>query len=265
MDFTRLTSNVKLLAISVVSILGLFFEFIGQIVHQVEVAVPLTSWFYLVFYVALIAGINISIINGSINNYRLAAIAFLTTAFVLVILELGVVIYLGTAGSGLKSTGLIFISFALIPWIFIFGSEPDSLANSLNVNAPAIAMPKFGSSAPVNPPVQVPVMNTGVNPHNSVYQPPVTAASPIIMGSPQTTAPTSPPLVARNGPAIMSARALYLYQANQEDPNELSFQKGEILEILDNNGKWWHARKTNPDGTVVAGIVPSNYLEPLST
>ncbi|KAJ7923587.1 hypothetical protein B0H13DRAFT_1602444 [Mycena leptocephala] len=41
-----------------------------------------------------------------------------------------------------------------------------------------------------------------------------------------------------------------------DDPNELSFQKGEILQIEDQEGKWWQARKT--DGTF--GVVPSNYL-----
>lgn len=28
-----------------------------------------------------------------------------------------------------------------------------------------------------------------------------------------------------------------------EEPNELSFKKGEVLQILDRAGKWWEARK----------------------
>lgn len=50
--------------------------------------------------------------------------------------------------------------------------------------------------------------------------------------------------------------SLYIDQGSPDDPAELSFEKGDMLEILDKRGNWWQARKE--DGTT--GIVPSNYV-----
>jgi hypothetical protein len=64
-------------------------------------------------------------------------------------------------------------------------------------------------------------------------------------------------------------------KGSPDDPTELSFQKGEVLEIEDQAGKWWQAKKA--DGTAgsessnkndlcslslipFSAVVPSNYL-----
>ncbi|KAI9149826.1 Transmembrane osmosensor [Blastocladiella emersonii ATCC 22665] len=54
------------------------------------------------------------------------------------------------------------------------------------------------------------------------------------------------------------AKALFAYAANPEDPQEVSFDKDEIMDIANPHGnRWWQARRAN--GQV--GIVPSNYLQ----
>lgn len=46
------------------------------------------------------------------------------------------------------------------------------------------------------------------------------------------------------------------YDYTAADPNELSFHRGEIMEVSDISGKWWQARRYNGE----VGICPSNYV-----
>ncbi|KAL4264158.1 SHO1 family protein [Pleurotus pulmonarius] len=69
-------------------------------------------------------------------------------------------------------------------------------------------------------------------------------------------APSSAPNSTTLPDTVLRAKARYSYVASPDDPNDLSFTKGEILEILDRSSEWWQGRKA--DGTI--GTVPSNFF-----
>lgn len=82
-----------------------------------------------------------------------------------------------------------------------------------------------------------------------------------LQGGAGSSVPGQPPVLMPppQKPVLCRAEAMFAYHAASEDPTELSFRKGEILEIVDRSGKWWEGRRE--DGTM--GIVPSNYLRVL--
>lgn len=97
------------------------------------------------------------------------------------------------------------------------------------------SQPRFGGPATSHSPARSPV-NTAAGLGGENHQAPADAA-----------APTEYPY---------RAKAIYSYEANPDDANEISFTKHEILEVSDVSGRWWQAKKENGD----TGIAPSNYL-----
>ncbi|CAK5264822.1 unnamed protein product [Mycena citricolor] len=89
------------------------------------------------------------------------------------------------------------------------------------------------------------------------------ASSPLMNSGGAIAAPVADPGAsnsagdAAGGSYLYKAKALYAYTASSDDPNEISFNKGDIMDILDKQGKWWQAKKA--DGSI--GIAPSNYLQ----
>jgi len=62
-------------------------------------------------------------------------------------------------------------------------------------------------------------------------------------------------------PSMKTFVALYDYDARTDE--DLSFKKGDLLEILnDTQGDWWYARakSTRAAGAKLEGYIPSNYV-----
>ncbi|WFD18043.1 Transmembrane osmosensor [Malassezia caprae] len=140
---------------------------------------------------------------------------------------------------------------------------PNGIPADVDAGVPAhdtMKAPDLNTSAP-----QAPHETMGASSYPPVY--PMSGSSnlaPPIMGSTVGTVPGAAPEATNvqmdsEMPAVQRAEALYTYKASEDDPTEISFNKGDILQIVDSSGKWWQAQRPNGE----LGIVPSNYLRML--
>ncbi|KAJ3863745.1 hypothetical protein EV359DRAFT_73448 [Lentinula novae-zelandiae] len=87
-------------------------------------------------------------------------------------------------------------------------------------------------------------------------------ASNIRISGPSTPPPTSYGSRDYNSPTplgTVKAKALWGYNETGEDPQDLSFQSGDIIEIVqETNNDWWTGRYRGREG-----LFPSNYVEKL--
>ncbi|KXS11594.1 hypothetical protein M427DRAFT_60457 [Gonapodya prolifera JEL478] len=299
LNVSALTSHTGHLVSLGLICLGWLIYFISLCVLQsnINAAVGLTAgsktlgllWFFLFFWAASAVGIAYTIASGTVKSYRLLIVAFLAINFVFLVDTINGNVYGTSSQQGVASGGFL-LAFGFLAWLFIFGSEDDTpiahLSASVKVgNMPGMpampAMPtmpsasfSFGKRNGSNPGPNA----GGVPNQGQGYAMPLgsrdavnNAASPYPT-SPDTSAYPATPTLAGGPPALQpapeynkKATALYQYEANLSDPNEISFRKGEILEIGDSSGKWWQARRTLPDGTYQYGIAPSNYLQLVSS
>jgi len=168
------------------------------------------------------------------------------------------------------------LTTAQIVWIFYFGSAPsavprayldsfaltkDSTVNRTALNGGAYGGPRPETSTSVQPPQMYTSaqLNGFENPSPVVGVPPQNRTS--ALGTSAFPAAGGGKAV-ENGEIVppteypYRAKAIYSYEANPDDANEISFSKHEILEVSDVSGRWWQARKENNE----TGIAPSNYL-----
>ncbi|KAG9307788.1 hypothetical protein G9A89_023353 [Geosiphon pyriformis] len=235
-DFTNVVGNPTFLGSFGLSVIGWFIAFLAAIIGSGRMFAPQLIWFVILFDFFILAGIFLAVGTDSIRYYRLAILTLLGVGISLGCSQVHNNIYWYTAPSQALGAGFIFLTIVQLFWVFLFGSEEGSFVHN---SVSAISINK----------------NTS-NPHQNETKGGPTNSN-LAMALPQLEHHMSQVIVSPNAEYAYKSKALYEYQANPEDPNELSFSKGEILDIVDNKGKWWQAKKL--DGSV--GIAPSNYLQ----
>ncbi|KAJ3064823.1 Transmembrane osmosensor, partial [Podochytrium sp. JEL0797] len=171
-------------------------------------------------------------------------------------------------GYGLIAAGGIIMSIPFLYWIVVFGSEPTSHVLKVVEEGQSFAfvIPKIEMKRAVKEVdggdgggggrgvVGEETLADGVDLEAAKASMPAVVEESV-ENTGGTAAPHPPP---PNIPRVVGqALALFEYEANAADPNEVSFSKGQLMEVLDNRGKWWQARFVDKEGRVVMGIVPN--------
>ncbi|CEJ90793.1 hypothetical protein VHEMI06551 [[Torrubiella] hemipterigena] len=252
-------------------------------------------WWAVFYTLFLNITVFIVIASDAVQTYHVAVSSYAAAGMVLVSSSVNTLIYSSVGSRQAAAAGMLLLAIIDIVWVFYFGSTPAStprafvdsfaltkesairqqaMSNYGGVGRPetsnSVAPPQmyttssqlngFENASPVGPRgnnMQTFASTTSVSQQQQQLQPQAAVSAPTQPSQPPSS--KSPGADAEVGPPTeypYRAKAIYSYDANPEDANEISFGKHEILEVSDISGRWWQARKENGE----TGIAPSNYL-----
>ncbi|KAH7063217.1 high osmolarity signaling protein sho1 [Macrophomina phaseolina] len=264
-----------------ISILAWIIAFVGSIIGALHGDFPNYTWWALVYFFCCIIGVVIVVGSQAEDTYHVAVSSYLAAGLVFTSSAVNATVYQNDSAKEAAAAGYILLSMVAIIWIFYFGSQPSA---SHRTFVDSFALNKEGHSARNSRPMS---NNYSARPQTSVTQQQPQMYTSAQLNGFETSSPVSGyhggPAGAADRNSTMPrfgngmngsvntnpqpepdapteypyrAKAIYSYEANPEDANEISFSKHEILEVSDVSGRWWQARKQTGE----TGIAPSNYL-----
>ncbi|KAG4095139.1 hypothetical protein H8356DRAFT_1689252 [Neocallimastix lanati (nom. inval.)] len=232
---STIISNLTLVISFCFFVIGWLISFISLIVFGEKDFNKSWHWWLIINGLACVAIVFIIIDQELINGYRFALMTYLGICMSWTVGVINELLHNDYSSANAVGVGQLLISITLFIWILYFGCEKDT------------AVGKLTSSNSSN--ILRNVQTRNKNPNTSFNLQSTTENSTVIQNEASISI--------ANQSTNLRAEALFDYTANKEDPNEISFTQGEVMDIIDNNGRWWQARKA--DGTM--GIVPSNFFK----
>ncbi|KAJ9071137.1 Transmembrane osmosensor, variant 4 [Entomophthora muscae] len=199
-------------------------------------ALPTFIWMYILFTLMTILMVIYVVRTRQFPAYRLQLVFMLSVVIMLLGTTIRVVENQNTNFLTLIFIGAVVQIVVMLFWILLIGSEPGTLAYYLSGQSDALVgafIPQVGGPYGATTAGD---LYFGVNPASTS-----THLRHHISG---ITAPDH----------VLRVRAHYPYEATS--PEEVSFVKHEVMEVLNNQGNWWKVLKA--DGRI--GMAPSNYV-----
>ncbi|KAM0706018.1 hypothetical protein Q7P35_007378 [Cladosporium inversicolor] len=265
---------------------GWMIAFVSSVISDVQGDYPNYCWWSLAFMLLCIVSVFVTVAMDSVQTYRVALVGLFSAGLVFTTSSVNSLIYYSDAAKEAAAAGFILLSMVSMVWIFYYGSEPtashrrtlDSFA--LHKEGAPSRSSRYMSQHPHRPDTirsssHQPQMYNANQLAGFETSSPVTGFAGGAAGQqnrasasafPQPSSTPGGVSVPGTGVAESQqqtefdypyrAKAIYSYEANPDDSNEVSFAKHEILEVSDVSGRWWQAKKENGD----KGIIPSNYV-----
>ncbi|KAF4124426.1 hypothetical protein GMORB2_5092 [Geosmithia morbida] len=269
-----------------ISALAWIIAFIGFIVSAVEAeddpGFNNFPWWSVIYSLLLNIFVFVIVASDTIHTYHVALTGYCSAGIVLTSVAIHALIYQQSGARQAAAAGFVLIAIIQMIWTFYFGSTPSStpraFLDSFALTKESATMHRQtmnaygGTGRPeTSNSVQPPQMYTSAQLNGFENPSPVGGTSQVngagsrasAMGGysssqlPKSAAsPGADTEVVPPTEYPYRAKAIYSYEANPEDANEIAFAKHEILEVSDVSGRWWQARKETGE----TGIAPSNYL-----